>query len=447
MATSRFVKSTAEDRDELINGVIPEGTKRNTRYAVNLLKKWLMENYGEDNFEDLDEENLNNLLAQFYMEVRTEKGEFLSKSTFVTIRAGIQRHLDGPPFNKNFGITTNPAFAYSNRLFASMIKKCKLEGKDTSRHHPVIPYSDLEKILAVDAFNIQNPEELQMKVFFDLQYFFARRGRENLRNLKPSHFKTGIDDAGVRYVEMAINESTKNHPTTDDNIQKHRMYETKEPNCPVHSFNLYISKLEPQSPQFYCKRKTGEKFHPSSDEIWYTKVPLGINTLGNMMKKISNKLNLSDTFTNHSIRATVITVLSKNGFESREIMRVTGHKSETSLRSYDRDNTSERKRQISNTLALNPQAQAKQNQPESNKKQKIDEQTYLEQALELEQTEQKDEHDEQVVVQADTCNCNPFPINQTEHIQKILKQSVNTVKEQFKVNNMNNCTFNFSFKM
>ena len=57
MATSRFVKSTAEDRDELINGVIPEGTKRNTRYAVNLLKKWLMENYGEDNFEDLDEEN------------------------------------------------------------------------------------------------------------------------------------------------------------------------------------------------------------------------------------------------------------------------------------------------------------------------------------------------------------------------------------------------------
>ena len=106
---------------------------------------------------------------------------------------------------------------------------------------------------------------------------------------------------------MAINEYTKNHQTTNENIQKHWMYETKEPYCPVNSFLKYVSKLEPNSSKFFCERKTGgSNFKPFLEEIWYTKIPLGINKLGNLMKKNSQKLNLSQSYTNHSIRAPVM---------------------------------------------------------------------------------------------------------------------------------------------
>ena len=63
---------------------------------------------------------------------------------------------------------------------------------------------------------------------------------------------------------------------------------------------------------------------------------LGENTLGKKMKDISQQARLSDIFirTNHSIRATAGTVFDRNGFEARHIMPVSGHRSESSLKSY-----------------------------------------------------------------------------------------------------------------
>ena len=101
------------------------------------------------------------------------------------------------------------------------------------------------------------------------------------------------------------------------------------------------------------KSKSSKKFNPEEETCWFTPKPLGVNTLGNIMKNISKRLNLSRLYTNHSIRATCVTKLSAEGFESREIMRVTGHKCESSLRTYDRDNTVEKKRAISEILSGN----------------------------------------------------------------------------------------------
>ena len=50
--------------------------------------------------------------------------------------------------------------------------------------------------------------------------------------------------------------------------------------------------------------------------------PLGTNILGNMMKAICTQAKLKQIFTNHSIRATCVTVLDFNKFESRDIMTV-----------------------------------------------------------------------------------------------------------------------------
>ena len=52
------------------------------------------------------------------------------------------------------------------------------------------------------------------------------------------------------------------------------------------------------------------------------------------MKTISVDRKLSQEYTNHCIRSTAVSVLDNNNVEARHIMRVSGHKSESSIRSY-----------------------------------------------------------------------------------------------------------------
>ena len=55
-----------------------------------------------------------------------------------------------------------------------------------------------------------------------------------------------------------------------------------------------------------------------------------------MMKNISVDAKLSIIYTNHCIRATSVSVLDECGIEARHIMSVSGHRSESSIRSYAR---------------------------------------------------------------------------------------------------------------
>ena len=77
---------------------------------------------------------------------------------------------------------------------------------------------------------------------------------------------------------------------------------------------------------------------------------LSVNKLAGMMKNISETAKLSRCYTNHSIRATAITILDQNGVEARHIMSLSGHRNASSLQSYCK--TSEnRKREISSMLS------------------------------------------------------------------------------------------------
>ena len=57
-----------------------------------------------------------------------------------------------------------------------------------------------------------------------------------------------------------------------------------------------------------------------TDAIWYDNQSVGVNTLGGKMKAISKQAKLSREYTNHSIRATSVTILDQCGFEARHIM-------------------------------------------------------------------------------------------------------------------------------
>ena len=163
--------------------------------------------------------------------------------------------------------------------------------------------------------------------------YFCRRGRQNLRQLKKADFEVHTDATGAKFVSKVRDELTKNHREDDKAEERGVMYATEGVWCPVSSFEKYLQHLNP-------KKRV----------VWYDNMVVGERSLGDMMKQISLKeANLSRIYTNHSIRATAVTILDKSGFEARHIMTVSGHRNESSTRAYSKtDQTA--KRRMSETL-------------------------------------------------------------------------------------------------
>ena len=77
-----------------------------------------------------------------------------------------------------------------------------------------------------------------------------------------------------------------------------------------------------------------ENINPRAPDIWYGKQHLGKNSLSPFMSDISKKCGLSKNYTNHSIRVTGASVLTRENFSASEIMSITSHKSVQSLTRY-----------------------------------------------------------------------------------------------------------------
>lgn len=102
-------------------------------------------------------------------------------------------------------------------------------------------------------------------------------------------------------------------------------FHSGSPFCPVQSFELYISKLHPDLDRLW-QRPLG--FVTDNMTVWYS---VGPKTLTMFMSDLSRKCDFDQIYTNHSIKATGATMLSKGMDGPSQIMAVTGHKSVQSL--------------------------------------------------------------------------------------------------------------------
>ena len=126
-------------------------------------------------------------------------------------------------------------------------------------------------------------------------------------------------------VKTNADELTKNH--REHGVQAEEggmMIANDSPFCPVSSFEKYLSVLNGMNEFLFQRPKSSGK-----GEVWYDNMVVGENTLGKKIRKvISQQAELSTTYTNHSIRATTITILDRSGFEARHMMSVSGQRNE-----------------------------------------------------------------------------------------------------------------------
>ena len=147
--------------------------------------------------------------------------------------------------------------------------------------------------------------------------------------------------SGYRYVCLAVDELTKNHGATDKGYGSGAMMPEMpgNPLCPVASFEKYCSKLHPSCDRLWQRAKNS---FLDDEDTWYVNAPLGAKKLQTFMTGLSEKVGLSKRYTNHSIRTTGATILSRGGFNAAQIMSVTGHKSVSSLSIYQRIDDTEK---------------------------------------------------------------------------------------------------------
>ena len=291
-------------------------------------------------------------LRRFYAEARNKSGAAYSKSTLLGFRHGIERYLNTPPLNKGLKLTSDSRFKRSNEMLNATVVSLRRQGKENVKHKPPIENEDLLRLKSSQVLALSSPLSLLRNVWFHIVLFFCRRGREGQRTLKTTSFKFEMDPTGRNYATMTHDEATKNHPggiadvpSTEKLI---RMYETDEVNDGFKALKLYMSKLNPESESFFQYPRKNWSF---DDNIWYEARPVGVNSLDSMMKNISKAASLSQLYTNHSVRATAITLWSNAGIPNRHIMAISGHRNEQSLAHY---NTHPSTSQLSFAVAVRP---------------------------------------------------------------------------------------------
>ena len=284
--------------------------------------------------EPQTKDTLANVLKLFYAEAPKADGSSYSKSTLNSLRFGLNRHFKA---TRGFDIINDSEFTDANKVFGAKCMDLKRQGLAKVEHKPPpICEEDLKKLYESTAFGLDDPEKLQNKVFLQVMLYFCRRGRQNLRQLKKTDFSFNTDSTGARYVCKATDELTKNRREDDEGFDGGLMHEKPGPNCPVVSFELYLSRLNPLKEFLFQRPKRNVS---TSWDVWYDNMVVGERTLGEKMKNISREAKLSKCYTNHSIRTTPVTILDKSGFEARHIMAVSGHKNndEGSIRSYSKN--------------------------------------------------------------------------------------------------------------
>lgn len=246
----------------------------------------------------------------------------------------------------------NACFQNANKVFVGVLCTNKAKGLDKCK--PKIPISkpDLEKLY--DNYMLPGVERgdtkvLQHKVFFDLVYLMGRRGKEGLRKLQKDWFYIGTDDTGTEYVEIIVNEKTKNQGDSlstsstlvyDDN---NLMFGTAGSlRCAVASFRKYMSLLNPKISAFFQ--------HPSKDRTWYDAQVIGKNPIGHWIALLSKRAGLSKIYSNHEIRKTCTTGMKKGGVPIPDIAHHLKHKDIQTLQHYLEKPTIEDKRRNAKAL-------------------------------------------------------------------------------------------------
>lgn len=348
-----------DSQDEVqafIDGQKKVSTVRATKAHVDMLSSWLSEYKNEIRpIHTIIPDRLNAYLCEFFVKIVKKDGSDYEPSTLECIKASIERHFR----DKNY-----PASIITHRVFfktreALKAKKISLKKKGLGclgSAAEKIEKEEEEKLISSGQLGDSTPKSLQFTLFYFFSKAFGLRGRQEHRLLKLGDLALRKTADDIEFIEML----ERNSKTMDGSKKNdHRsvtpkLFAPSNTHCqldPIKLFKLFLSKRPaeanlPDSP-FYltCIPEARIK-----NNIWYYKTPMGVNTLGSLLKTACNAAGIEGKKTNHSLRKSTVAELSNAGVPPHKIIKITGHKNTSSLQHYDNQIDTNEHREISSIL-------------------------------------------------------------------------------------------------
>ena len=228
----RFATVTEEEAREIEAGKNAMRTKKATELMTQILLAYIEEKGIEIDLQTATKRSVNTLLQQFFFEVRKKDGSLYKKTSFYSLRFGLQRYFKEVR-GQDFDIINNEEFNGANSRFEAQCVVLKKNGLAKIDHYPPISIEDVQKLYASEVFDMKSPLGLQRKVFFELMLHFCRRGMENLRELTVHDFELRTLNDGTEILVKTSDELTKNHRENSENQDDGIMRSTGNDRCPV----------------------------------------------------------------------------------------------------------------------------------------------------------------------------------------------------------------------
>lgn len=289
MPKRKFIPTPSE---ETIHAYREKQHSKRTNYSTVSAENALREYYGSlpqssssPDYRELSASNMNKLLEKFYLSCRTVSGEEYKASSLRAMSHSLCRAIKS---SHKFDILKDSDFSSSNSVLANKLRDLKQAGLGSVDHYPDLSATDLRKV--VDKLSPNQPDELQLLVWFYLQLHFCKRGMENIPEMEKDHYCVTYVD-GKRCLVQAKDEMTKNHRENDQTrVSGAVVPEQGHPKCPVILYEKYLSKLDPESKFLWQSPLKNQEI--TENGIWY-KRKSGKNAISKFMKKISTKCELS----------------------------------------------------------------------------------------------------------------------------------------------------------
>ena len=324
---------TDEELEKSIDDQKSVNTCRSTKFAQRTWQAWLERSEFEKKpIETFTKQELTQMLAHFYWEIRTAKGEDFEPSSLKTIQRSLDRYLQEK--GSTFSIIRDEDFSKANKALDAKVKSLKKSGK-RNKPNAAQPLSAemIEEMWLKNVLGKHDGEALPNVNFLNISQHFGFRGRQEHHQLKFGDFKIVCTGAG-KYVEWSLERMRK--VAANERKFNPKMWATgHEERCPVMLFEEYVA----QRPSAMCLSVSpfwlAINYNPSNGKF-LKKQKMGVKKINGLMKAMVENISNANgqKYTNHSNKKTLITTLLGNNVERSDIGQLSGHRNVQSLDSY-----------------------------------------------------------------------------------------------------------------
>ena len=337
--------TTLSERNlKFINDLRNPNTMRKIDQAFKRFSQWMETKENPSSLQgilEMDPVLLDQFLGAFLIDLRgTDKSgrafEY-EPDTLSSYLRGIAKKLELAGYGHD--IFKDSFFKTTRNVLASKRRSLKQQGKGNKPNRAdAVSLADEEKLWELGVMGMDTPESLLNLLWFATTKLLGFRGVHETRQLRWGDFEWVMDNNGqVNHIVWTERETKTRHGNNTHRAFAPKLWpNTEKPGrCPVRAMELYRDKrpahLRTADSPFYLAINYNR---PKVTSVWFKGNPMGVDTIGKFMRRMSAKAGLVGRFTNHSVRRSMCTQLVQAGVDSVLVTQLSGHKSVNSISGY-----------------------------------------------------------------------------------------------------------------